>query len=196
MCCRGRGSSRPRGGRRAARRAFVRAGGRGRCPRPSSLRSFVRSPSKIVSRSSVGMPGPVSATATSISWSSARAETSIRPSGGVNLTALERRLNPTWRTRRSSAVMVISSGSVVSESSMPPRLALSACIETAAGPRHSPRQRSRSRSWAASCSAAQQPGRVPGGAETPCPEPHPKPSRSGRRRALLVCERDVRPGPA
>jgi hypothetical protein len=63
--------------------------------------------------------------------SSSRAETSIRPSRGVNLTALESRLNTTWRTRRSSALIVISSGSLIRVSSIPPRLARSECIETA-----------------------------------------------------------------
>src|SRR6266576_231019 len=87
--------------------------------------------SKIVSRSGVAIPGPVSATSTSTWPSSRRADTSMRPSGGVNLTALERRLNTTWRTRRSSAVTAISAGSVVRLRSTPLRLACSECSETA-----------------------------------------------------------------
>src|ERR671936_312515 len=87
--------------------------------------------SKIVSNSSAEIPGPVSATAISTSPSSSRAEMSIRPSRGVNLTALEIRLKTTWRRRRSSAVTVISSGSVIRVSSIPPRLARSECMETA-----------------------------------------------------------------
>src|SRR5207302_1319903 len=56
--------------------------------------------SKIVSSSSGAMPGPVSATAISTWPSSSRAETSTRPSAGVNLTALDTRLKTIWRTRR------------------------------------------------------------------------------------------------
>ncbi len=61
------------------------------------------------------MPGPVSATAISTWPSSSRAETSTRPPAGVNLTAFDRRLKTIWRTRRPSALIVISSGSVVSD---------------------------------------------------------------------------------
>src|SRR5262249_38711976 len=50
--------------------------------------------SKIVSSSSDAMPGPVSATAISTCPSSSQAETSTRPSAGVNLTALDTRLKP------------------------------------------------------------------------------------------------------
>src|SRR5215472_14698553 len=87
--------------------------------------------SKIVSWSAGAMPGPVSAIAISTSPSSSRAETPTRPPSGVNLTALERRLNTIWRTRRSSAAIVISPGSVDRPSSTPLRLACSECMETA-----------------------------------------------------------------
>ena len=68
------GRSRPRAGRRAARRTCVTAAGRGRSPRAGSpsCRACSNS-SKIRSWSSGAMPGPVSATATSttpsVKWS-------------------------------------------------------------------------------------------------------------------------------
>ena len=80
---------RPRGGRRGAPDELPGEG------RPSPVPS-ARLPSvaclnswKIVSSSSGAMPGPVSATAISTWPSSSRAETSTRPSAGVNLTALD-----------------------------------------------------------------------------------------------------------
>src|SRR3954452_8753687 len=86
--------------------------------------------SKISSRSAGAMPAPVSATAISTAPSTERAETSTRPSGGVNLIAFESRLNTTCRTRRSSASTVTSSPSTSRLSAIPPRLARSPCIVT------------------------------------------------------------------
>src|SRR5436190_20319095 len=58
--------------------------------------------SKIRSRSSGSIPGPVSATATRTSPSTRVALTSTEPPEGVNFTAFESRLKITWRRRRSS----------------------------------------------------------------------------------------------
>src|SRR5581483_8754381 len=102
-------------------------------PRPVPSRRVVcpcSNSSKISSTSSGGMPAPVSATATSTAPSVNRADTSIRPSGGVNLIAFESRLKTTWRTRRSSASTVISSGSTVRPTAIRPRVARSPCIVT------------------------------------------------------------------
>ena len=109
----------------------MRAGARARCPRPSCRRW----PARTLRRSSraprAGYRGrcPRRRSRPGRPRRGRRCRRG-RPLG-VNLTALETRLKTIWRTRRSSAVIVISSGSVLRASAMPPPLARSLSIETA-----------------------------------------------------------------